>query len=235
MSTRARLLFAVFMLLTAALCTRLGFWQLSRLRERRARNAELAAGRALAPVRLPGVAAPEGRAVEAIGAYDHDREFVVRGQVVREVPGVLVVTPLRLAGSDSAVLVLRGYVPSADARTVSLDSLREPGEQVVRGVAEAIAATGAEASTGSDGRTTVRRIALDAARLALPYPVLGVLVRQLPAEGLPALPRRLEARPLDDGPHRNYAIQWFAFAVTALVVGGVVALRRDGEAPAVPG
>jgi cytochrome oxidase assembly protein ShyY1 len=31
---------------------------------------------------------------------------------------------------------------------------------------------------------------------------------------------------LDEGPHRGYAIQWFAFAVIALVGAGAVVVRE---------
>jgi cytochrome oxidase assembly protein ShyY1 len=36
--------------------------------------------------------------------------------------------------------------------------------------------------------------------------------------------------PLDEGPHLNYAIQWFAFAAIALV-GAVVVVRQQREDP----
>jgi hypothetical protein len=44
---------------------------------------------------------------------------------------------------------------------------------------------------------------------------------------------RLTPPPLDDGPHLNYAIQWFAFAVIALVGAGVV-IRQRREAGVEP-
>jgi cytochrome oxidase assembly protein ShyY1 len=76
-----------------------------------------------------------------------------------------------------------------------------------------------------DGRVTWRRLDLDAIRGRLPYPILDVVLVQAPDSSLPRFPRRVEPPPLDDGPHRNYAIQWFAFALTALVIGGAI-LRR---------
>jgi cytochrome oxidase assembly protein ShyY1 len=38
---------------------------------------------------------------------------------------------------------------------------------------------------------------------------------------------------LDDGPHRSYAIQWFCFAIIALVGAGIVVRndRRQGQNP----
>jgi cytochrome oxidase assembly protein ShyY1 len=38
-------------------------------------------------------------------------------------------------------------------------------------------------------------------------------------------PARLAPPALDDGPHLSYAIQWFSFAVIAIVGAGIVAYR----------
>jgi cytochrome oxidase assembly protein ShyY1 len=40
---------------------------------------------------------------------------------------------------------------------------------------------------------------------------------------------RLSLPALDEGPHKNYVLQWFAFAATA-VVGGVALFFRSREA-----
>src|SRR5512143_3715950 len=106
----------VFFGLTLALAlgfVRLGIWQLTRLRERRAGNAIALAARALPPLDLddPGALAaiaPEAldnRRVRATGRYDHAAEIVLRGQSEQGVAGVRIVTPLRLLRGDTAVLV----------------------------------------------------------------------------------------------------------------------------------
>jgi surfeit locus 1 family protein len=45
-----------------------------------------------------------------------------------------------------------------------------------------------------------------------------------PGGGL--LPRRLPPPSLDEGPHLNYAIQWFAFATIALVGAGAYLISK---------
>jgi surfeit locus 1 family protein len=232
MSPFARRLILLGLTLVAAVFVRLGFWQLSRLEERRAANRAAAEARAEPPREL-GVGADwtaeelNERWVEARGAFDHAHEVVIRGQAFQGTPGVLVVTPLRLAASDSAVLVLRGFVPAADAVRADIDSLREPGEVRVGGLATPIASGGGQPLDYS-GRTTWARLDLAALRSRLPYPVLPVLLRQTPDTGLPAMPRRLPIPELSDGPHLNYAIQWFAFAVMA-VAFAVLVVRKRGR------
>jgi surfeit locus 1 family protein len=234
MSPLARRLTLLGLLFVAAVFVRLGFWQLGRLDERRAANRAAAEARAELPRQL-GVGADRTaeelseRWVEASGAFDHSHEIVIRGQAFQGMPGVLVVTPLRLAAGDSAVLVLRGFVPAADAVRAEIDSLRESGAVRVRGLATPIP-TGGGQPLEYGGRTTWARLDLAALRTRLPYPVLPVLLRQTPDSGLPALPRRLPAPELSEGPHLSYAIQWFAFAAMT-VAFGLLVVRKSGRSP----
>jgi surfeit locus 1 family protein len=232
MSPLGRRLTLLVLALVAAVFVRLGFWQLGRLEERRTSNRAAATARAEPPRELGAGAdwtAQElnERWVEATGEFDHGHEVVLRGQAFQGTPGVLVATPLRLATSDSAVLVLRGFVPTADAVRADLDSLREPGQARVRGLATAIASRGGQPLM-HDGRTTWARLDLAALRERLPYPLLPVLLRQAPESGLPPLPRRLPAPALNEGPHLSYAIQWFAFALMTLAFG-VLVVKKPGR------
>jgi surfeit locus 1 family protein len=237
MSPIARRLTLLALILVAAVFVRLGFWQLSRLEERRSANRVAAQARAEPPRQL-GTGANwtaeelNERWVEASGEFDHSHEVAIRGQAFQGTPGVLVVTPLRLAASDSAVLVLRGFVPSPDAVSADLDSLTESGRLRVYGLATPIGSGGGQ-PLERDGRTTWARLDLAALRARLPYPVLPVLLRQAPDSGLPSMPRRLPAPELSEGPHLSYAIQWFAFAVMA-VAFGVLVVRKDGRGPLSP-
>ena len=231
MSPLARRLTLFALVLVAAVFVRLGFWQLSRLGERRAANRAAAAARAEPPREL-GVGADwtaaelNERWVEATGEFDHSHEVILRGQAFQGTPGVLVVTPLRSAAGDSAVLVLRGFVPSADAVRAEIDSLQEPGQVRVRGLATSIASGGGQ-PVEHGGRTTWARLDLEALRARLPYPVLPVLLRQAPDSGLPTMPRRIPPPELSEGPHLSYAIQWFAFAVMTVAFGVLVVRKRD--------
>src|SRR5690606_13168983 len=114
--------------MVAAVCVRLGIWQLDRLGQRRERNAALEARLDVAPVTLTGLPADTAgltyRRARARGAFDGERTIVLPGRSYRGSPGVHVLTPLRLGGSGPGILVNRGWVPAADGATVPLDSLR---------------------------------------------------------------------------------------------------------------
>ena len=232
-STRRGIAIAGLMLI-AAVCIRLGFWQAERLSERRAANQVALTARAQPPLQLAEGAdwtAGElsGRWVEARGVYDREYEVVLRGQALQGSPGVHVATPLRLAGSDSAVLVLRGFVPAADAVRADIDSLNEPGAVRVRGLAAPIGSGGGQPVEHA-GRTSWARLDLSALRERSPYPLLPVVVRQTPDSSLPSMPRRLAAAELGDGPHLNYAIQWFLFGGMAIAFA-VLVVGRTRDSP----
>ena len=231
MTSRYPLPFVVVSVLVGAACLRLGIWQVGRLHDRRARNAITLERRALpaTDIRDSGSTAVDRR-VFATGRYDFEREFVLRGRALDGVPGVEVVTPLRLEGTDTAVLVMRGYVPSADAITYEGEAHREPDSLRVTGIATLVPldSTGA-APALRKGAETWRRLDLGSMRARVPYPLAPVyIVADSPVTASPA-PRRLPALALDDGPHLNYAIQWFAFASIAFGGAGALVWRRRRE------
>jgi surfeit locus 1 family protein len=231
MTSRYPLPFVVVSVLVGAVCLRLGIWQVERLHARRARNAITLEQRALPATDIRKVGeSVEDRRVFATGRFDFAREFVLRGRALDGVPGVEVVTPLRLEGTDTAVLVMRGYVPSADAITYEGAAHRERDSLRVVGLAMRVPSDSAGAAPAlRKGAETWRRLDLASVRARIPYPLKAAyIVADSPVTVSPA-PRRLPASGLDDGPHLNYAIQWFAFASIAFGGAGALLWRRRRE------
>jgi surfeit locus 1 family protein len=223
-------------LVVGAVCVRLGFWQLDRLRERRARNAVVLAARTAEPVVLgPGRLGAEldQRRVRLRGEFDRSAEVVIRGATRDGGPGVRVMTPLRLEGTDTLVLVDRGFVPAPDAVSATLTGLDEPGSQEVAGIALAIPTRrdGGE-PLERRGAVTWRGLDLAALRARSSAPLAPISVQQTPDSALPAWPRRQEPAALDDGPHLSYALQWFGFALIAVLGSVAVWIRAWKERPA---
>ena len=229
---RSRLALSLLFVVVAVVCARLGLWQVSRLRERRAANAVAAQARAAPPIDLdridqePSLA---GRRARVRGRYDHAHDIVVWGREFQGVPGVELVSPLVLEGDSTAVLIDRGFIPSPDAVTIVADSFREPGRRAVEGLAVPIA-SGRGMPLTREGRTTWARLDYAALRALLPYRVSSFSILQSPDSAERGFPRRQPAPTLDDGPHLSYAIQWFAFTVIALVFAGVMARPQSGAA-----
>jgi len=121
----------------ASLFVRLGFWQLSRLAERRAFNVTVTERLSLAPQPLgmlsTDTAVGHYRRISAAGTFDFDREVLLAGRSHNGSPGVNLLTPLRTGAGDSAVLVNRGWAYSADAATLDGSRWREPAAAGVEG------------------------------------------------------------------------------------------------------
>ena len=230
---RATVFFAAFALAVSAGCIRLGFWQLERLRERRASNAHVMARLSETPApieRLPDNSTVRFRRATATGTYDFGNEFVLTSRSRNGAPGVFILTPLRRRTTDTAVLVNRGWAYSPDGMHVDLSLFREDSNAVVEGfVEEFVVATG-PVTTPSVERA-VRRLDRDSLAARIPYPLARVvLVQQRDSGEATAVDRgtpvRVQPPPLDEGPHRAYAIQWFGFALVG-IAGSILVLRRD--------
>jgi surfeit locus 1 family protein len=236
----------VFVLVCVLVFVRLGFWQLARLHERRANND-------LITSRQDGPAVPVGtvlrldsrpdevdgqvyRTVSATGRWRPDEQVLIRNRTYDGAPGFEVVTPLAL-GDGTAVAVNRGWIPMSAATAEAAAYAPPPGAVTVTGV---VARTQERESLGGtdpgEGRLSdLARV--DVARLGRQvderlYPAYVVLRGQDPAGG--RLPLPVQPAPLDDGPHLNYAGQWFIFATLTVVVYPLL-LRRTARHRAIAG
>lgn len=225
---RSRWLFIILVLAAVLTCVRLGLWQLGRHFTRKSAN-ELAAASRQTLFTYPGTEQSfPGVTVVATGSFDFEHEFVLRGRAYKGAPGVEIATPFRIEGSDSAFIVVRGFVPSNDAISVDRGAIREEGVRTIRGIAFSIMNEGVPLVRNND--TTWDRI--PGAMLQLPgkfpYPVFTNGIWQEKEKGMAAFPIRVGAPELTEGPHWSYALQWFAFAVI-FAVGGTVYLRRTRD------
>jgi surfeit locus 1 family protein len=244
--TRAGLVGTILLLLVVAGCVRLGFWQLSRHEQRQQRNEQVAARLDMAPVPAAALLGDTAgifyRAASVAGTYDSERSIVLPGRSYRGVPGVHLLTPLRLADYGAAVLVNRGWVPSADAATIDVADFAVHSDVFVTGLVmpfpgadQSLAQRTGSAATDAGFRRVWYSVDESALRAQFPYPLLPVMLQALPERGAPAAsrgsyPASLEPPPLDDGPHLGYALQWFSFALIGVI--GWVALILRGRMPA---
>jgi surfeit locus 1 family protein len=220
---------AVLAIAFAALSISLGFWQLRRLATRRAANALLESRREAPEVPLDSLPADTSlahfRRVRVRGAYDYSNEIVLTLRGRDGSPGVNVITPVLQPGKDSAVLVNRGWLYSPDGVTIDTRQWREGDSVDANGFIETFPTQGPFDVPNPARPRSMRR--LDRVRLIklFPYPISNYYVVVTDSARTPHAPPRVEPAPLDEGPHRNYAIQWFAFAIIS-VVGLVIFLKR---------
>ncbi|HUG39729.1 MAG TPA: SURF1 family protein [Longimicrobiales bacterium] len=232
--TRSGIAGTIGVFVIAAVCVRLGFWQLDRREQRLERNAALAERLAQPPHSLDGppldTVGLTHRRVIARGRYDNARVLVLAGRSMAGAPGVNVLAPLR-AGAG-AILVNRGWLPSRDAATVDLSAVAVDSVVTVTGVLLPLPATGT-ARPDESFQTTWFRLDADPIRAQYPYPVSPLYLQaEGPDPGLRAGrggPVPLPSPALGEGPHLSYAFQWFAFAVIFVVGWAALVMRRGGE------
>ena len=237
MFCRKWLIATLLVFLGTALCIRLGIWQLDRLEQRRAFNAQVKTMRSIPRLDLNtegfgGIDKMEWRSVTFTGEYDFANQIAIRNQYYGSEYGYHIITPLLSNGT--AVLVDRGWIP-ADGNSTPADWRKydEPGEVTVTGqirlgqskpaiggVADALPEDGSPLWVWNNG--DVEKIALQ-----MPYPILNVYIQpDINVEDeTPPIPYQPTLE-LTEGPHFGYALQWFTFA-TILFVGYPFFLRKQ--------
>jgi len=232
----------VVVLVAIGVMVRLGVWQLHRLEGRRAANAVIARQLADPPITIDDQNATtvdpnelSFRRVSLQGEWDYAHEMELRYRSYDGQPGIHLLTPLHLTGSDTYVLVDRGWISFEQTGPVG----RQPYDSGAGGGIEGLI----YASIPQDGPSTEPGVfsQIDLARIGaqLPYPIQNYWVQRLPV-GANQTPPFSEGLPdLGDGSHLNYVIQWWAFALTLLItyiffvnaalLRGSRASRRVGE------
>jgi cytochrome oxidase assembly protein ShyY1 len=172
------------------------------------------------------------RKTSVVGTYRANEEFLSVGRIYGDIVGTLVLTPLERA-DGTVLIVVRGVAPSGIAGPpaegyevptglVELEGLVGQGEEPLR-IGESDPETG---TIESISRVDLAYIDRWVEGEVLPFTLL--LETQSPASALE--PIRIPPEELSDGSHLGYAIQWFAFAVIAVIGTGALlmrAMRRD--------
>lgn len=226
-----RYLFVVIAAGMGMLCVMLGLWQLERRAGRQAYNASVADRSREAAVDVFALSGDTGtlryRRARITGVADYDRELLLGNRSRAGSPGVNLLTPVRIPGRDTAVLVNRGWAYSPDAATAPAGSWREQDTVSFEGYVDILAA-GPASPVNARRPTLLPRATAASVRARIPYPVAGIyLVALEPHDSARAgVPARLQLpKVTDEGPHLGYALQWFIFAAIAFVGAGI-ALRR---------
>ena len=214
------LIVTIVILIAAGVMIRLGIWQLHRLEGRRAANAAITRQLAAPPLPLDSQTAAAAdpatltfRRVSLSGTWDYAHEVELRYRSFDGQAGIHVLTPLRLDGGGTAVLVDRGWIPYQE---VGPDG-RRAYQHDPRGAIEGLVNESHSQGSTSAEPGVFSQIDVPAIGAQIPYPLVAYWVQRLPS-GDNQNPPRSEGLPdLSDGTHLAYMVQWWAFAATLLV------------------
>nr|WP_281372805.1 SURF1 family protein [Kineococcus aurantiacus] len=220
-------------------CCVLGRWQWHRRAERLAANAPLVQNYDDAPVDV-GSVLPAGRQVPAervwtpvrvTGRYAPEATVLVRNRPRGDEFGYEVLVPFVLA-DGTALVVDRGWLPAGDdssapdavpappAGQVSVTARLRQWEDDKRGRVP----TGQVASIAADA--VARAVAEGSPATGAPVLLGGYAVLAAEDPSPVDVPAPAARPAVDEGPHLAYTVQWFGFALTALVVWGVAGRRE---------
>ena len=235
---RFRLIPFIATVLLVALGIALGQWQTRRADDKLALQAKLTAANAQAPLRPGGakiaVAQAEWRRVTVSGTFVKDGPLYLDTRPQAGRAGLYVLMPFRIDGSDTHVLVLRGWLPvDATHRTRIAPYATPAGRVTLEGIARRD--VGHVLGLGTDARLAPGVLVLNA-------DVAGVaaasglsfqpFVLQQTSAGTDTLVRDWPAPALGIEKHRGYAFQWYALALMAFlffVITGFLSGRKSGH------
>jgi surfeit locus 1 family protein len=232
----------VLVALGLAVFVSLGYWQLGRAHEKQALFDAFMQG-SQETVDATGLGFDELARYQHVrlrGAYDATRQILLDNMPsVTGRPGFRVLTPFERADGRGWVLVDRGWAPLGTTREDLPDVTVSVREREVSGILDVLPIPGVRvgpaAAPGSAGWPRVLLFPTEAdVESALGVDVESRIV--LLDAGAPEGFERKWRPSLGFGPERHlgYAIQWFAFALVAMVIFVAVNLRRVSAEPRTP-
>lgn len=214
---------------------KLGLWQSDKGDQALAAREQHTARAQLGPTRVGAALLDAGQTQDAplqvTGTYEAIGGFFVDNRQMDGRPGLHVVTPLKIEGTDTRILVNRGWVAWGQSRA-QLPQVNVPsGKVTVTGIA-AVPSTKAfflmperaEAWPELWPRLDLKRYTAQAK-----FPVQPVVVLQTGDDGGPPLVRKWPPPEDRAAMHHSYAMQWFGMALTLVLFFGVASTRRHGS------
>ena len=217
----------------------LGNWQTRRAAEKTALQGRLEQGMAAAPRVL------DGGAIDPAAIEFH--RVIVTGEFVPNWPvfldnrpqngrtGFILLMPFKIAGSNKAVLVARGWLPRNTAEHDRLPPFTTPAGQVrIEGRAVRQLARVMQLGTPAPVQPKALVQNHEPAELARAsgLDLLPVVLEQTgPAAADEGLQRNWPAPSLDIDRHKGYAVQWYALAAMAFLFFVITGFRRGRSKP----
>ena len=208
----------------------LGFWQLDRADEKRAIEGQIASansGDVELVTSVEFLKDKEYYHVRLQGSYVGDKQFIYDNQIVDQISGYYVLTPLVLKGDSKAVLINRGFIPWNGRRDKLADI--DIGEELTEVKVQI--------------SKPVKRMELEASELTGDFPVLiqaldldemstiasldfASVVGLLSPETENGFVRQWEPYTGSIERHIGYAIQWFLMAFVLAFIGIRLAIKQ---------
>lgn len=211
----------------------LGVWQLQRASQKSVLMKSFAARMAQEPLTVQDLAVPQRFSrLKLQGKFDAQHTFLLDNKTFHGQIGYEVYTPFKADGLETTILIDRGFIPLHTNRAI-LPTLQTPAQTVtIIGMLNLPPSYVALGEMRESERTSwpqrIEYIHLDKIAKLLRTPLFPYIVTIAPND--PAA-YAVEWKAVIMGPerHRGYALQWFALALTLLIL--FFALNRGDKKP----
>ena len=215
---------------TLALLISLGFWQLDRANEKRVIEDQIANANSFDVELVTSVEFLKDREyyhVRLQGSYVGDKQFVYDNQIVDQVSGYYVLTPLVLKSDSKAVLINRGFIPWNGRRDKLADiDISEKLTEVKVQISKPVKRMELEASEiAGEFPVLIQALDLDDMSTIAALDFINV-VGLLSPESENGFVRQWEPYTGSIERHIGYAIQWFLMALVLAFIGIRLALKQ---------
>lgn len=223
---------ALATLVGLAVLVYLGLWQAGKGDRLEAELAQREARAHLGPLQvgaaLVDVQAVQDAPIRVTGQYDPEGQFFWDNRQLDGKPGLNVITPLRIAGSQTRILVNRGWVAWPHGRDV-LPSVAVPlGDVTVKGIAYVPWTKKFFLMPETPVAQGALRLRVDLAAIAAQsgHVLQPVVLLQDQDNATDHLVRRWDPPENRVDKHRAYAFQWFGMALALVIFYLLASVRR---------
>ncbi len=220
-------------LLVVSVCIWAGLWQYNKGQARIRAQQQIDHGLANQPVALPSSIAQKDdwqfKRVAFKGVFAPEYQMLLDNRVHQGVPGYQVVTPVKVSGLETYVLVNRGWVKGNATRT--LPEIETPtGEQSFVGdifvPLDNVFSLEVEQDNTADWQPLWQHIDMKRYQASVPFKVKPYMVRLGKDSQAGGFVREWPVPKDRVKVHLGYAYQWFGFAATFFVIYIVLNLKR---------
>jgi surfeit locus 1 family protein len=224
--------------LMLGVCIKLGMWQYNKAEARRALqtqlNARLGEPAVALPAKITALESWRYKRVKFTGKYDTRYQLLLDNQVQNTVAGYHVLTPMQVDGSDTYVLINRGWVarPAASVGEIpkppTIDTPQ--GSQQIEGdiglPANQFFTMDNPPATDGEWQSVWQNLDMTRYAKSVPFAVQPFVVRLDSKSNAGGFVRSWPPPGERVNMHLGYAYQWFGFALTLLVIYIVLNIKK---------
>ena len=222
-------------LLAVALTGYLGYWQQTRAAEKRATQVEFELRAGQSAVELDGRTrdpALRHRIAMATGEWHPAGQIYVDNQVTRRMAGFHVITPLKLRGTNTYILVNRGWIARGASYPIPPPAESESGSVTVAGQLSIPSARFLELTHQSVQGSVWQNLTIERYRTATQLDVLPFVL--LARDSPPPLESVGDRPDAGTDKHVEYMLTWYSLAATVFILWVILNTRRVGAIPRTP-